>query len=486
MSTARGCVLNARFGANTKPGVTNVVVLQHQSSGHLVVVIGAGPAGIFATRKLVESGHQVVLVNRDIKPGGLAEYGIYFNKHKMKEGIRKQFRAILSSPGVHYIGHVRIGEKADLRLSELQAILQPSATIIAVGAQGTKYLGIPGQHLPGVYHAKDLVYHYNLLPPFSGFHFDFGQRVAIIGIGNVMVDVAHYLVHEKRVAEVIVIARRGPRERAYSDAEIKAISANIDGEALRHELERIRARLQIYGEPVESLYHELMKYKDVPAKEGVSPTRVTFQYLSMPVEIVAGSFGHPTAVIVEDTELYQEEGEPFLFPRNLGTRRTIPVDSVVFAVGDEVDEALGIPFEAGIYPTNPHPDPEHPGDEQYQLYDPAKQAVIDGMFCVGWSRKASDGVVGKTRQDAERGVMAVNRYLQRAQPGSPDEISVRLARLHQALQARGVQYVDYPAVQLLERVEQQEAARRGLEFFKLATSHQMLDAIRSGRIETTK
>ena len=60
------------------------------------------------TRKLAEAGHEVVLINRDIKPGGLVEYGIYWNKHKMKEGIRAQFRKILADPRVHYLGNVKI------------------------------------------------------------------------------------------------------------------------------------------------------------------------------------------------------------------------------------------------------------------------------------------------------------------------------------------------------------------------------------------
>src|SRR5262245_2303886 len=74
---------------------------QTKSSGHLVVTIGAGPAGIYGVRKLAEAGHEVVIINRDIKPGGLVEYGIYFNKHKLKEGVRIQFRKILADPRVH-------------------------------------------------------------------------------------------------------------------------------------------------------------------------------------------------------------------------------------------------------------------------------------------------------------------------------------------------------------------------------------------------
>ena len=70
-------------------------------SGHLVVTVGAGPAGIYGVRKLAEAGHEVIVLNRDIKPGGLVEYGIYFNKHKLKEGVRKQLRKILVDQRIH-------------------------------------------------------------------------------------------------------------------------------------------------------------------------------------------------------------------------------------------------------------------------------------------------------------------------------------------------------------------------------------------------
>jgi len=60
-----------------------------------VFVVGAGPAGMFAARKIAMAGHQVMIFNRDIKPGGLAEYGIYPAKDKMRSGLRKQLAAVL-------------------------------------------------------------------------------------------------------------------------------------------------------------------------------------------------------------------------------------------------------------------------------------------------------------------------------------------------------------------------------------------------------
>jgi ferredoxin--NADP+ reductase len=149
---------------------------------HLVAIIGAGPAGLYAAKQLTTEGVNVVLFNRDIKPGGLAEYGIYPDKHKMKEGLRNQFRQILASPLLEYYGNITIGEHGDLTLDDLHQ-MGFQALLVTAGAQGTKWLGLPGEDLLGVYHAKDLVYHYNRLPPFSQRKFAIGCRVAIIGAG---------------------------------------------------------------------------------------------------------------------------------------------------------------------------------------------------------------------------------------------------------------------------------------------------------------
>ena len=444
-------------------------------SGHLVVTIGAGPAGTYGVRKLTEAGHEVVILNRDIKPGGLVEYGIYFNKHKLKEGVRKQFRQILVDPQIHYIGHVKVGAKADVTIEEIQEIFAPAATVIAAGAQGTKALGIPGDGATGVYHAKDLVYHYNGLPEFSRREFQLGERVAIIGVGNVMVDIAHWLVHEKKIGEVIAVARRGPAQRAYTDVEIQSVAANIDQADLQAELERVRPHLEAVGEDLATITRDLTKHCGVKSKEGESPTRMLFRFLSSPTEVLVDEQGRVRGLRVENTTLVQRGDS--VSARGTGVFTDIPCETVVFAIGDRVDENLGIPASGNEYVRNPNPDPVNPGDEAYQVYDPVAGQVADGLFVIGWSRSASDGVVGKAKLDGERGMAVVNRYLQKSAPGSADGLDAKLARFHHLLASRGVTTVAYGDVQRLEGAEREIAVARGLEFFKYETDEEMLAAI---------
>ena len=105
-----------------------------------VFVIGAGPAGMFAAQKIAQGGHEVIILNRDIKPGGLAEYGIYPTKDKMKIGLRKQFAKVLGLPNVHYFGHVP-GERPVRRHDSGPAAVWAFSNRLCRGRAGDKETG---------------------------------------------------------------------------------------------------------------------------------------------------------------------------------------------------------------------------------------------------------------------------------------------------------------------------------------------------------
>ena len=218
-----------------------------------IAVIGAGPAGIFAARELANNDHKVTLLNRDIKPGGLAEYGIYPTKDKIKEGLRKQFYSTIADDNISYYGNLVVGDKSGVSINDLRN-LGFDAFLVTTGAQGTKWLGLPGEHLVGSYHAKDLVYHYNLLPPFSTYEYKIGKKVAIIGVGNVMMDIARYLITEKDVEVVTAIARRGPAEVKFSRKELEYFVKNLDMDDYLTEIDRVSPLMNSLGQdPYDSI-----------------------------------------------------------------------------------------------------------------------------------------------------------------------------------------------------------------------------------------
>jgi len=435
---------------------------------YLVAVIGAGPAGLFASRLLATNDVRVMLLNRDIIPGGLAEYGIYFDKYKMKEGLRRQFQQILNLPAIEYFGNVIVGNNGDFTLSDLRA-LGFQALLVTVGAQGTKWLGLPGENLMGVYHAKDLVFHYNLLPPFSTHDVHIGRHVALIGAGNVMLDIAHWLIHELKVDDVVVVVRRGPNEVKFTKEELKNVINNLDQANLLSEIERLRPIANNVGQNVDEAKDFILSAlpKGLPS---VSDTRFHFEFLASPSRILGNAGGYVTGLEVEDTTLECVEGE--VQAKRLGTRRILDVDTVIFCIGDKVDEPFGLPIRHNAFVKNPNPRFPMEG-LSFEAYDPDLNRPIDRVFLAGWSREASSGLVGVARKDGENGARAVMEYLH-TQPNLVDpasileELKAKLARLDKPI----IQKSD---LEKLAQAQNEEAEKLGVPAFKYATNDEMLE-----------
>ena len=438
-------------------------------SQQLVAVVGAGPAGLYGTRKLTEAGHRVVLLNRDIKPGGLAEYGIFVDKEKMKTGLRKQFKRILADPKVFYLGHVTVGRDKAVGLEDLKN-LGFSAIVVTAGAQGTKKLGIEGEDAIGVYHAKDVVYHYNFLPPFSQQTFEIGRRVAIIGMGNVMVDVANWLLNHKKIDQVIVVARRGPIEKAYDDSEFEVIEQYLDNADMKQEIERITPQLAAVGQNVEEITRKFVK--DTEPTEG---RRLTFRYLCSPTKVIANDQGRVAALEAEENVMMLQDGKTVA--KGTGRTRRIDVDCVIYAIGDQVDASLGLPFSRGAFVTNPEKLPGDPNPAAYQPYDPETKRVLDSIFVAGWSRNASVGLVGVAKQDAERGMKVVNGYLARQEGLSSGDMEAKIEALIDLLNKKDVSIVTKEDIELLESAEHEEARARKTWDFKYTSDEKMLEVI---------
>jgi ferredoxin--NADP+ reductase len=444
---------------------------EQTSFRHLVAVVGAGPAGIYAARQLTAEGVEVALLNRDVKPGGLAEYGIYYEKYRMKEGLRKQFRLILACEDIHYYGNVSVGENADLRLDDLRR-MGFQAVMVTVGAQGTKWLGLPGEDLKGVYHAKDIVYHYNKLPPFSTREFAVRGRVALVGVGNVMMDVAHWVIRDLKVDEVIAVARRGPAEVKFDKKEMEGVAANLDLAALDVEMKRVAPVMQAIGQDVEAAKEYILS--GLPkAVEAVSDTRFRFDFLASPTRILGDDRGLVCGLEVEDTTLVPKDGDTKA--RGLGTKRVLEVETVIFCIGDRVDESFGLPVEWNEFVKNPEPRYAIDG-VSYEAFDPKAGKPIEGVFVAGWSREASSGLVGIARKDGETGARAMLQYLQTLPPAADRDRT--LANLEDCFKSLNKRVVTKEDIQHLEAFERDEAQRRELPEYKLKTNEEMLAVIK--------
>jgi len=437
-----------------------------ETNAYFVAVIGAGPSGLFGARELANQGARVVVFNRDIKPGGLAEYGVYPDKHKMKEGFRKQFRQALANDNIIYYSNLTVGAKGDFTLDDLRS-LGFQAILVTVGAQSSKWLGLPGEDLKGVYHSKPVVLAYNLLPPYDEQKFDLGKRCAIIGAGNVMLDLAYYFIHEIKADEVIAVVRRGPAEVNFTKEEMTRSIANLDLDAFEAEMKRVTPALQAVNQDPEVGRNKVLAALP-KAEPKFGDTRFRFEFLSSPVQMI-GENGRLKQLEVEDNILVLKDGE--LKSRGTGHKRILDVDTVIFSIGDKVDASFGLPSDSNEFLKNPNP--RYPVDGlSYEVFDPNTNATIPDVFIGGWARKASEGLVGYARKDGTNASKAVWQYLQTLQPTTPnlEGVAAKLKSLKKPI-------VTKDDIKKLEAVEAAEAQKRGLEEFKFATNDEMLQAM---------
>ncbi|MFB3923996.1 MAG: FAD-dependent oxidoreductase [Terriglobia bacterium] len=435
-----------------------------------VFVVGAGPAGLYASRKIAAAGYQVIILNRDIKPGGLAEYGIYPQKFHMKGGLRKQFFKFLEMPNLHYFGNVSVGNTAALTIGDLRQ-WNPSALVFASGAQGTKKLGLPGEDSKGLYSAKDYVFNYNQLPPFTSRDFSSGRRVAIVGMGNVMVDIARWLLQDmpgQKPEEVVVVARRGPFEVKFDEKEFDHIEMHLDRQQLQDELRRVEERIRACDQDIAKVPDTSFPWLKTPPSRQADG-RLSFRFLSSPAEVIPDATGRIAKLRIVENLLVRKGDTTAAKATDKTT--DVDFDTLIFAIGDVVDPSLGLPYDKGSYVTNP--DPSDPDRAAYEVFEAQTGKVLEGHFVVGWARKASDGLVGKARFDAERGCDHILKYLEAAAkkvaPGVEEIVGV--------FERKGFRHIDKEAVKLLAHAEEAQAKAHNLPAFKFPTNEEMLAAI---------
>ena len=424
-----------------------------------VFVVGAGPAGMFAARQMALAGYETFIFNRDIRPGGLAQYGIYPTKTKMKSGLRKQFEQTLALPNVHYFGHIQIGAAYDISLAELDSF-HPAAIIFASGAQGAKNLGLPGEGAKGVYASKDFVYNYNQLESHVARDFSTYRRIAVIGVGNVAIDVARWLLLDKPAKyteSVVIVARRGPLEVKFDKKEIEHVEPFISREELAAELNRVKDRCAKAGQdvsPEKVIAQHFPHLADLSFATPVPP-RLSFRFLSSPKSFNANADGRVTQMVVAENDLVLK-ADGSTSARVTDATATLDIDTVLFAIGDKHDPHIGLPMGPDGYATRPaenQPDTAATAAEaSFEVWDPAAGQPRPGQFVVGWARKASTGLAGVARHDGELGARQAIEFLKT----SPDPSTLTAAEIQARLAAKSIRIVDKQDLALLARAEERK------------------------------
>jgi ferredoxin/flavodoxin---NADP+ reductase len=288
------------------------------------------------------------------------------------------------------------------------------------------------------------------------------------------VDIARWLLIDapvKTAEEVVVVARRGPFEAKFDKKEFDYIEEFLDRKAFDEELRRIQPQLSAIGQDISKLAEETFPVLATPAAEHPEgKARLRFRFLCSPQAIHADADGRIDRLTVAENVLFERDGS--IACKATEKSADLDVDTMIFAIGDVADPAVGLPYSRDGYVINP--DQTDPKRAAYELFDPQSGKVLEGMYAVGWARKASDGLVGIARHDAEVGAVHVLKYLETAR-----ENNFGAAEVQKFLERKGLQVVTKLDLESLARAEEKQAQKLGALWFKFAEDNAMLAAIES-------
>jgi ferredoxin--NADP+ reductase len=394
-----------------------------------VAIIGSGPSAFYAADHLLKQNLviQIDMFDRLPTPYGLVRGGVAPDHAKIKS-VTKVYDRIAANPNVRFYGNVEFGK--DIWHADLKAHYHQ--IVYAVGAQADRHLGIPGEDLKGSDPATEFVGWYNGHPDYRDRQFDLSQeRVAVIGVGNVAIDVVRILassyeelrstdiadyaleaLRNSKVREVYLLGRRGPAQGAFTNPEIKELGNMAEADVIVPPDEAALdplSRASLDANPdsnVEKNVALLMAYSQRPPAGKLK--KITMRFLVSPVEILGD--GHVQTIKLVKNEL-QPASDGSLRPRPTGVYETLPVGLVFRSIGYKGVPLPDVPFDpkAGTIP-----------NQKGRVIDPATQQPIPGEYVVGWIKRGPTGVIGTNKPDSQETANLMLEDLARLAPLDPD------------------------------------------------------------------
>src|SRR5262249_36218466 len=197
--------------------------------------------------------------------------------------------------------------------------------------------------------------------------------------------------------------------------------------------------------------------------------RLLFRFLNSPQTIHTDADGRINRLTVTVNILVQRDGD--IAPKATDKTFDLEADTMIFAIGDVADPAVGLPYGKDSYVT--HADPADPARSAYEVFDPQTGKVLDGIYVLGWARKASEGLVGIARHDGEVGAAHVLKFLESV----PDKDALPVNEIQRHVLSKGIRCVTKADLEHLARAEEKQAQQRGATWFKFSDDEAMLRAI---------
>ena len=433
-----------------------------------VAIVGSGPSGFYAADALFKQKGvhlRIDMFERMAMPYGLVRYGVAPDHQSIKRVIRSYERTA-RDPRFRFFGNVQVGR--DLPVEQLRQHFDQ--VVYAFGCGSDRRLGIPGEDLPGSHTATAFVAWYNGHPDHRHDRFDLsGSRVAVVGVGNVAMDVtrilvkdpedlaatdiAHYALdtlRKSRIKEVLVLGRRGPVQAKFTPKEIQEIGSLPDVDVMvrkrdleldEHSLGEMRAK-----RPARRNLQYMMERARLGSQGG--SRRVLLQFLASPVEILATD-GRVSAVRVERNRLVADE-QGWIRSVGTGVSEVVPVDLVFRSVGYRGVPLPGIPFDErkGVVPS-----------AQGRVLSRRGETNGTGEYVVGWIKRGPTGLIGTNKGDSAETVRSMMEDIRGREAGPISADADRsVSRL---LLDRGIRPIRFSDWDIIDREEQERGRRRG-------------------------
>lgn len=445
-----------------------------------VAIVGAGPAGFYAAERLLKESdpiYDVDMFDRLPTPFGLVRNGVAPDHQKIKS-VTAAFNRIAANPHFRFFGNVELGR--DISVDDLNRFYHQ--ILFSTGAQTDRPLGIPGDDLIGSHPATEFVAWYNGHPDYRDCRFDLSQeRVAVVGVGNVAVDVARILcrtpeelaktdiadyaleaLSQSRVKEVYILGRRGPAQAAFTAPEAKELGELADCDTWvppdEAELDPLSRESLAGADRADIRKVEIIQELAKRQPTGKSK-RLTLRFLVSPVELIGDDQGRVTRMRLVKNELYATAAGS-LRSRATDQFETLDVGLVFRSIGYRGVPLPGVPFHEswGVIPNN-----------NGRIIDPDSSEPILGLYTAGWIKRGPTGVIGTNKPDAAETVEMMiadaraNRLIEPSQPTAGEAEAFIRDR-----QPRFVSYEDWLKLDSIEVSRGQEAGRPRLKFTRVA------------------
>jgi ferredoxin--NADP+ reductase len=452
-----------------------------------VAIVGAGPTGFYAADHLLRAPQvvaEVDLFDRLPTPFGLVRGGVAPDHQKIK-AVTASFDRVAAHPRFRFFGNVELGR----HLSVEDLGRHYHQVVYCTGAQTDRRMGIPGEDLVGSHPATEFVAWYNGHPDYRHYTFDLSvERVAVIGVGNVAVDVARILcrttdelaqtdiadyaldaLRRSRVREVYLIGRRGPAQAAFTNPEIKELGELADAEITvppdEAELDEVsRAALEKTQDRGTTKKVDIIKsYAGRPP--GGKSRRLVLRFLRSPVELTGDDQGRVAGItLVRNVLVTTPSGS--VQAKATTDLETLPVGLVFRSVGYRGVPLPGVPFhEAWGVILN----------EKGRVLAPETKQPLLGQYTAGWIKRGPSGVIGTNKPDALETVQGMLEDVAEGRvrtPEHPERDAV--AALVAERQPRYFTYADWLR---LNEIEVSKGRPAGRPRIKLTSVEDMLGAV---------